>query len=54
MNKTKTKAYMISGIFLAYFGLRDLEKFNIIYHGIAISMSVTAFVLAFMEYKKDS
>jgi hypothetical protein len=53
MNNKKIRSFVIAGIFLAYFGLKDLENFNILYHGIAVAFSITAFVMAFIEYKKE-
>lgn len=53
MNNKKIRTYVIAGIFLAYFGLKDLENFNVLYNGIAVAFSITAFALAFIEYRKE-
>jgi hypothetical protein len=51
MIKNKTKTYLLSGIFLTYFGLSD-DNFLVWYNGIALVLGITAFVGAYLEYKK--
>ncbi|WP_223033402.1 hypothetical protein [Hanstruepera marina] len=50
--KSKLNMYLISGIFLTYFGLKD-ANFVIWYNGIALILGFTALILAFIEYKKN-
>ena len=49
--KSKVRTYMISGVFLTYFGLKD--DFVIWYNGIALVLGISSFVLAYIEYRKD-
>jgi hypothetical protein len=46
----KVKAYLIPGVFLTYFGLKD--DFLIWYNGIALILGLTSFVFAYLEYRK--
>ena len=50
MNR-KTKTYLISGLFLTYFGLKD--NFLIFYNGIALLLGLTALYMAYREYKNE-
>ncbi|GGG30939.1 hypothetical protein GCM10011344_34850 [Dokdonia pacifica] len=47
----KTKTYLIPGVLLTYFGLKD-DDFLIWYHGVALALGITAFVFAYLEYNK--
>ena len=49
--KNKVNTYLISGIFLTYFGLKD-NNFVIWYNGVALILGMTALIYAFIEYKK--
>ena len=49
--KSKVNAYLISGIFLTYFGLKD-DNFVIWYNGVALILGITALVFAYIEYRK--
>ncbi len=49
--KNKVNTYLISGIFLTYFGLKD-DDFVIWYNGIALVLGITALIYAFIEYRK--
>ena len=53
MNNNKSKIFLFAGIFLGYFGLKDLGNFALLYNGIAILASVGAFFMAYLEYQKD-
>jgi len=53
MNNKKIRSYFISGLFLAYFGLEDIGNFNIIYNGIPTVFSAVAFMMVFVEYRKQ-
>lgn len=53
MFRNKVFSYILSGLFLLYFGIKDLHSFNVLYNGIAILLSLVAFVLALMEYKNN-
>jgi len=46
-------AYAICGVFLVYFGLEDLNNFNILYNGIPLAIGIIALVMAIVEYIKD-
>jgi uncharacterized membrane protein len=52
MNNTKIRNYLISGIFLIFIGLKDIDNFSIFYEGIALGLGLTALVLALIEYMK--
>ncbi len=49
--KNKANTYLISGIFLTYFGLKD-DDFVIWYNGIALVLGITALIYAFIENRK--
>lgn len=49
--KGKVKTYVIAGVFLSYFGLKG--EFVIWYNGIALVLGISAFVLAYIEYRKE-
>jgi drug/metabolite transporter superfamily protein YnfA len=48
---SKANTYLISGIFLIYFGLKD-ENFVIWYNGVALILGITALIYAFIEHRK--
>jgi hypothetical protein len=50
MNNNKIRSYLLSGVFLI--GLKDIERFNIFYEGIALIFGFTALVIAGIEYKR--
>jgi hypothetical protein len=52
MSNNKTRTYLISGVFLTFYGLKDLGHFYVFYDGIALALGITALVLAGIEYKK--
>ena len=52
MNNNKIISYLISGAFLTFIGLKDIENFNIFYEGIALALGITALTLAGIEYTK--
>lgn len=49
--KNKHGKYIVSGVLLTYFGLKD-ENFLIWYNGVALVLGITAFVFAYLEYRK--
>ncbi len=49
--KNRKNSFLFSGILLAYFALKG--EFLVWYNGIALVMSITALVFAFLEYKKE-
>lgn len=49
--KSKVNTYLISGVFLTYFGLKD-ENFVIWYNGVALILGITALIYALIEYRK--
>lgn len=53
MNNKKVRSYLLAGFFLAYFGLKDIENFNLLYNGVALGVSITAFIMAYFEYRKE-
>lgn len=52
MNNNKIRSFLLSGIFLTFIGLRDIEHFNFFYEGVALGLGLTAIALAGVEYKK--
>ena len=52
MNNNKIRSFLLSGIFLTFIGLRDIEHFNVFYEGIALGLGITALALAGVAYKK--
>jgi hypothetical protein len=54
MNNNKIKTYLISGVFLTFIGLKDIDNFYIFYEGIALGIGITAFALAGVEYMKKN
>lgn len=48
----KYGTYIVSGVLLTYFGLKD-ENFVIWYNGVAVVLGITAFVFAYLEYRKS-
>jgi hypothetical protein len=50
MKNNKIRSYLISGIFLIFVALKDIEHFYIFYEGIALGLGVTALILAGIEY----
>ena len=52
MQDNKKNTYLIAGIMLTYFGFKD-EKFVIWYNGIALMLGITAFIAAYLEYRKS-
>jgi hypothetical protein len=52
MNNNKIRSYLLSGVFLIFIGLKDIERFNIFYEGIALIFGFTALVIAGIEYKR--
>lgn len=51
--KNKINRYIISGAILTYFALKDLNNFDILYNGIALAAGITAFIFAYLEFKKQ-
>lgn len=47
----KVNQYLISGVILCVFALRT-EEFEIFYNGIALTIGIAAFFMAYIEYKK--
>ena len=50
----KIRSYLITGIFLSFIGLKNLDDFSIFYEGIALAFGVTALVIAVILYMKET
>lgn len=48
----KVIRYLLSGVILAYFGLKDIQNFNLLYHGFALAVSFASFALAAVEWNR--
>jgi len=49
---SKVTRYLIAGVILTYFGLKD-DDFVLWYNGVALVMGLVAFFYAYKEYEKN-
>jgi uncharacterized membrane protein HdeD (DUF308 family) len=53
MKNNKVASFLISGIFLIYFGLEDMDEFNLLYNGLALSFGSIAIIMGIIEFVKE-
>lgn len=53
MKNNKVAAYLIPGAFLIYFGLDGLDKFSILYNGLALILGVFSVIIGIVHYLKE-
>ena len=50
--KSRKTQYLVGGIFLIFFGLKDFKNFNVFYNGIALALGLVAIILSLIMKKE--